>query len=1842
MPSFEKVARAPFSLVLCMVLSVAATNYVRAQGTALSVSPATLAFASQAIGTASAAETMTLRNSGAVPLTISGFVLAGTFYGDYSIVSPNTCVTTLAPGASCAVAIIFTPVGTGSRPAKLLVLESLASTQSIQITGSGAGACTSVSDCSFQLLNERVLANQQGFFVYKDGDSAFNHGYPSGLFGTIDLSQVKLNSSCVDDPTSPTGCSTDSSALEGTRGTVFSLTYPPLTGENFVGLDFIDPENYSSGSTISHGYNLTPATSVQFEARSPGATPIMVQFGVGGCVSDFYPLTSSWARITIPIDTLFPSPGAAPYFCPPDLTHTNILFSVSTNAAMSPSGGTVLLDNIQFLPVPSRQVADAGGQIFDPKANSFPLGDQTFGVVPAVVTNSQIPIPPDQVNRNFAAIYESAATLLALLRRGQPNDVRAALEIADTFDYALHHENHGDPLPMGPDGSVGLHDAYQGGDIALLNALPGVGGALAGDSRLAGFSSGSTFCNGFCLVLDGATGGNNAWAILALAAAYLQTANPGSQTILQVRRPGIPIRGNLKYLEDAETIGRWIIATMLDQSGSGFGGYFVGFPDNGAQPKTLILGKSTENNADIFAAFSLLAEIETTNGNQSSAAAWTQAANIAGDFVMQMFDKTNGRFNSGTVSAKPPSPPNSPGNCQTPFVQLGNDILNTCDFLDSTSFVTLAMAGASRYSAFDWSVPLNYVLNLPPPISFSQSVMAEGLTFDGFDIVPGACAPVSCAATAPSTGISWEFTGQVAATCEYLSAILSISAFQNCSHSYVAEISQAQNHAPFGDGFGLPASTLQNGDTLAPVSQCLESPFQCFPERVGLAASNWAIYSDLGFNPLTFSAIGLSRKALAFTPQPIGVPSSLITLQVVSRGTSPVGNIQISVAGPNAMDFSEQDNCPRLMPLSSGAACTVTLTFTPGGSGARNATLAISDSALASPQTCALSGTGVPPQDFTLSINGTEEFISKGNSATFSVTASGNAQPITLSAVSNPSGLGLTLSPSVISSGSSSTLTVNPTLSTLAGFYMVTITGTGPMSTHEASVSLYVTYPVTLSAPSVIFPAQGIATTSPTQKVMLMNVSLVTVNLSALVLSGNFYGDYSESDNCGSTLAAGASCAIAVAFTPTGTGSRNASLIVLDAGGGSLGEVGLNGTGLGSCSGTVDCGYALLNQRSTASQSGFFVYQDADSGTNQGFPSGLFPASLPGPVTINSGCIDDPASPSGCSTAGAVLDGTRGTVLQIVFPALAPLQFVGLDFQDPQDYNPATNVGKGYNLLGATAIEFDVRSPDSAMVQFGAGNCVTPTFSLSKNWTHMKIPVTSLSPPGGVYPPPVCPPDLSSVNLLFAVQTVAQQLSQGQETILLDNIQYTPTPITQTKTLGLPVSTQTFGVVPQQILPIPTDQVNRNIATIYESALTILALLNRNQGQDTTNALRLAQTLDYALNHDNHGDPVPTAPGSAYGCFSGAQAQQCGLHSAYINGSIGFFNAQPSTALGQAGDVRLAGFSSGEILCGKSQFCLVLDGASGGNNAWAVLAFLQAYRKSGQMTYLNDALAVANWIVANLRDASGAGYGGYFVGYSDGGSPKELILGKATAQNAVIFAAFNQLAQVESALGNSGSSTQWTSSARVAGDFVVRMFDKAKGRFYAGTINTAGGLSTSPGSCPDTSLQQGNDIINTCDSLDSDTYPILAMAISPLYEGALDWRQPMNYSLNHFLQTVTVDGQPFEGFGLITTPTVGLNGIAWEYTSQAVAAMNVLNQAYSGAGFEANVSSLVNQIQLAQKSAPFGDGQGVVASTLQFGDNLPPVQQCLATPFACIPERVGLAATAWAIFASLTLNPLSI
>ncbi len=698
---------------------------------------------------------------------------------------------------------------------------------------------TAISTGAYNLLNARTSANQQNFFVYSDQDSGLNKGFPSGFFAsTGNLGTIHIDTGCIDDASSNNGCSTDPNALDLVRGTVLRVSFDAQSSGNFAGLNIEEPENWGVLQTGT-GYDLQGATTLTFDVRSPGGAA--VQFGVGECVTNFMTLSQSWTTLSIPLSSLVPPPGSTES-CPPALSSVHVLFTVLTNDTHAPNGATVLLDNVRFTPTPTSQQSALG----------FPLGNQTFGVVP----QQSPPIPPDQVLRNLTTVYESALTELALLSRGAPTDLVSARVIADTFDYVLHHESHGDPLPVAPDGSVGLHNGYENGDPGLFNSQQTPELGQAGDARLAGFSATVCAPSNYCLVLDGATGGNNSFAILALLSAYGQS-------------------GDARYLDDARMIGQWIVGALTDVSGIGYGGYFLGYPDQGVPPpKPLQTGKSTENCADIFAALSALATVESRLGNSTAAAQWTTAANTAGDFVMQMFDSASGRFNAGTV---PVGTPASAGICPT-GAQNGNDVINECDFLDATTFTMLALAGSSRYySQIDWRAPMQFALT-----NFAQTITAVGMTFQGFDIVP---VPVS-----GPNGVAWEFTGQMVEAMRFTDQLYSQTSLESTAELYLAQIAQAQSAAPFSDGAGLVAATAQSGDSLPPSQQCVQTPFQCIAERVGLAATNWAILSEGKLNPFILP-----------TPAVPSAPTGLIA----TGGDGQVSLSWAAVAGANSYNIYE-------------------------------------------------------------------------------------------------------------------------------------------------------------------------------------------------------------------------------------------------------------------------------------------------------------------------------------------------------------------------------------------------------------------------------------------------------------------------------------------------------------------------------------------------------------------------------------------------------------------------------------------------------------------------------------------------------------------------------------------------------------------------------------------------------------------------------------------------------------------------------------------------------------------------------------------------------------------------
>jgi hypothetical protein len=113
-------------------------------------------------------------------------------------------------------------------------------------------------------------------------------------------------------------------------------------------------------------------------------------------------------------------------------------------------------------------------------------------------------------------------------------------------------------------------------------------------------------------------------------------------------------------------------------------------------------------------------------------------------------------------------------------------------------------------------------------------------------------------------------------------------------------------------------------------------------------------------------------------------------------------------------------------------------------------------------------------------------------------------------------------------------------------------------SDHDAAVG-YFTLPAPVLSATLAgngaFGSQNVGTTSASQTFMLTNTGQ-----GAMSVSVGTTGDFSETDNCGTSLAYGASCDINVAFSPTASGTRVGALTVTSNAG--TYSSGLSGTGV--------------------------------------------------------------------------------------------------------------------------------------------------------------------------------------------------------------------------------------------------------------------------------------------------------------------------------------------------------------------------------------------------------------------------------------------------------------------------------------------------------------------------------------------------------------------------------------------------------------------------------------------------------------------------------------------------------
>ncbi len=152
------------------------------------------------------------------------------------------------------------------------------------------------------------------------------------------------------------------------------------------------------------------------------------------------------------------------------------------------------------------------------------------------------------------------------------------------------------------------------------------------------------------------------------------------------------------------------------------------------------------------------------------------------------------------------------------------------------------------------------------------------------------------------------------------------------------------------------------------------------------------------------SLVSLTPATLTFGNQNINTTSAAQTATLTNNGTSALTGIAISITGASATSFAQTTACGTT--LAAGANCGINVTFAPTVASPATATLSVADSDPNSPQTVALSGTGITNNpDFSLTVSPQSTSVAAGSTAAYTVTVTGlngYTTPVALSCTGAP------------------------------------------------------------------------------------------------------------------------------------------------------------------------------------------------------------------------------------------------------------------------------------------------------------------------------------------------------------------------------------------------------------------------------------------------------------------------------------------------------------------------------------------------------------------------------------------------------------------------------------------------------------------------------------------------------------------------------------------------------------------------------------------------------------------------------------------------------------------------
>ena len=1170
-----------------------------------SVTPGSLTFANQLVSTTSNAQILTLSNAGNTATTIQ----AAQVTGPYTV--STTCGKSLDAYASCSYSVTFAPTVLGPSSGSL-VIPTDAGNQQVSLSGNGLQAVVSTNPASIAFGNQVVGTTSAAELV-----TVTNSGNTSTTLSAATVSAPFAISatSCDTALSAGASCAYSVTLTPSAMGNATAtLTIPTGVGAKTVSLSGFGQQTSAAASaaSLSFGNQAVGSTSTAqaVTLNNTGNTPLSVS---GVNASGQYSVTHN---------------------CPASLA---VGASCSANVSFAPTTIGAQAGLLTFATAGGNQAVSLSGvgllAVLSASPKTVSFGNQVVGSTSTAQTvtlsntgNTGAAVSPTTVTGPFSV---AATTCGATIAAG------ATCTYSLTFTPTLMNAASG-----------------------MLTIPTGVGAQTVALSGTGLQTAGAVSTNTLSFA---------AQAVSTTSTAQTVTLNNTGNTPLAVN--GVSVTGQFTFSHNcpasvaagASCTANVVFAptSMGAQSGTltiatDAGSKTVALNGTGllavvaASPSALAFGNQSVNSTSANQTVTL-----TNTGNTSasvsaatvsapySLVSTTCGASLAGgascaytiNFTPSTMGAASGSLSvptgvgNKTVSLSGTGLQTS-GSVPSGSLAFGNQAVSTVSTaqgvtLSNTGNTALTVNGVSvngQYSAtHNCGASVAVGSSCTVNVSFAPTSMgaqAGTLTIDtngGVNTVAlSGTGLLAVLATSPS---SLAFGTQTIDTTSSAQAVTLTN-----SGNTSATVSAASIAAPFS------VSSTTCGASLAASATCTFS-IAFTPSSMGAASGSLSIPTGVGTKTVSLSGTGLqtsgsaSTTTLAFGGQAVSTTSSAQSITLSNTGNTALSVSNVSTTG----QFTASHNCPAS--LAVGASCTVSVAFAPTTMGAQSGVVTVATAA--GNYSANLSGTGllavasVSPTSLDF---GSQAVGTTSTAKVVTLSNTGNTAMTVATPTGNLTGVWSTDCPTSLAGGASCTMTVTflPqsqgtvnqafSMNTSVGNKTVTVTGVGTQVVLSASPS------------STDFGnVQAGQTASKT--ITLSN----TGNVAATSFSvGTLPAGFTQTNNCGTSLAGNATCIVTVTFAPTAAQAYSGSVTV--AGGSASTSFSLTGTGAA---------------QSMVSLSGSSVSVGTDMPANSNSGQYLyFQNTGVGPVTVNDHGVTN--SNWSIWVSGTPNDGTctQGSVIQ--------------------------------------------------------------------------------------------------------------------------------------------------------------------------------------------------------------------------------------------------------------------------------------------------------------------------------------------------------------------------------------------------------------------------------------------------------------------------------------------------------------------------------------------------------------------------------------------------------------------